>query len=274
MNNILTARLTLGEILSAAVRDVRAGFFDLGAFGLAHIPSTPVNFGLAAIVALLVAAAVNSLVRNTSVRVWAFIASLLAVTSLPLLLHDIFFGGDLVYQMRYFTPFYIGAELAVAAFLCRGLFDATSRGNARFLFATIAIAVVGGGILSCAISSEAQTWVNKDYEENRRVASIVNAAHDPVVVSDFRPSRIVSLSYYLDPAVKLRLNLQCDQCEANVPPRELLGGLSRDETIFLLAPSAALERDAERRRLSFQVIDAKTIFPKSSGPLSMFDAVR
>ncbi|NJO73194.1 MAG: hypothetical protein HC833_05130 [Leptolyngbyaceae cyanobacterium RM1_406_9] len=65
------------------------------------------------------------------------------------------------------------------------------------------------GILSCVVSSQAETWWSKVVSyDNPKIAKIINASENSIVVSDAfatNPGNVVSLSYLLNENVRLLL---------------------------------------------------------------------
>jgi uncharacterized membrane protein len=259
-------------VIGTLLRNVRGTFVDLGLFQLGSLHSTALNFALTVVIAGLVAYALAILIRNWSRSVALFVILSLGLPMLPILVRDLFSGGGLVNQSRYFIPLYLGVELTIVALMQSQL--AAQLRRTRIAASTITVLLLSGGALSCAISSQAQTWSNKDYEQNRTVAALVNTAHDPVVVSDYTTSRALGLGYYLAPAVRLRLDLHCDQCMLVLPQRtDLLAGLSESGDIFLLGPSAHLLANPELAKARsdgrVHIIGVKT-FSDRTHPITMF----
>jgi len=270
MNGILSLKLSKLGILLTFLRDVRSSFFDLGFFRFGFVRSTPVNFALTAATTILVAGAFAFVIRRKPLRIWSLIALVAAVSALSLVMHDLIFGGGLVYQARYFMPLYLCAELSVAAWIASAMFSERSSRRSRALGASLSVVLLLGGVLSCAISAAADTWASKDSERDPAVAAIVNRSIRPVIVSDFDTSRILSLSYYLDPSVELRLNLHCDQCDLPFTERsDLLRAIPLHRAVFLLAPSEGLIRQARERGASFQIINGET-YPRVPDALNLF----
>jgi uncharacterized membrane protein len=208
-----------------------------------------------------------ALYRSGNRRSTTFIVFALCLPMLPLLVRDLVSGGELVVQSRYFTPLYLGIELAVAAFFGSAL---TAAGPAARGWRIGLGVLLGAGVLSCAVSSQATTWSTKDFEQNRSVAQAVNHAPNPLVISDFDTSRALGLAYYLDPPVKLRLQLHCDQCTVAAPAGgDLLANAASAGTLFLLGPSAELERAARSLVPDVHIIGVKT-FSDRTNPLTLF----
>ena len=274
MAGIMGAHMRPGAVLVTFFRNLRAPFFDFGAFHVGPFRSAPVNALLAALTLAIVGWALYYLVRTASRRTWGFVVVALLVPEAPLVVHDLVFGSQLVVQIRYFVPLYLGLEIVVA-YLLSALMSADSarlRLTGQSLFGLL----VFGGVLSCAVSAEATTWATEDYEQNREVAAIVNGSRGPLVVSDYRTDRALGLAYYLDPRVPMRLDLYCSECEPDgehaVP---LLGANGAYDSIFLLGPSLDLAQEASRlSRVQDGFARVSTIevetFPEHSGALNMF----
>jgi uncharacterized membrane protein len=274
MHGILSSRLSPVAIVLGFLRDVRGIFVDLGSFRLGHFNSTAINFALLVLTTALVAYALYALVRFSLPRVWAFILLTLCLPALPLLLHDVVFGGELVLQTRYFVPAYLGIELAVVALFLRVLFEGAGDRLARPLWWSAAVALLCGELLSCVVSSQAETWWNKDFEVSRSVAEVVNHADHPLVVSDIGTSRTLGLSYYLDPDVALRLYVSCEQCAIARPldSDSPIGAAGHDD-IFLLGASAQMQskvlRDDGSAKARFRQIGV-SIYPQHPTKLDLF----
>jgi len=101
------------------------------------------------------------------------------------------------------------------------------------------------GILSCAISSQAEIWWNKYSSiQNIQLARIINQTTRPILVSDTNSETVnymtignlLSLSYLLDSKAQLQLVVK-----PNIPE---ITDSTRD--VFLLLPSQELRRRLEK----------------------------
>jgi uncharacterized membrane protein len=258
MSGIATRKVSPTAFLTIAGRDLRSPFVDIGVFRYGPLSSTLINLVLTVIVVALVIVAFRALIRNWPFAVWGFIAIGLCLSVAPLALK-----GQFIIQTRYFFPLLLGVQLSVAALLAGAIF-ARSAGDSMRRAATAAFFVlIAGEVLSCAISSPAETWWNKDYANSRAVARAIAGAPRPILVSDSYAARTLALSMYLDPATPVRVNLQCEQCTIQLPPRADLMNTSGYDTVFYLqVPDAA-------RREHVRWIDPRP-FPPKRDPLNLF----
>jgi len=176
-------------------------FFDLG------WEKDPEFITVYFILLLLIVYAFYFLIRHAPLRVWLFIITLLAATTLPLLLPDIIKGGQRSIVPRYLFPCYLSVQLAVAYLLSQKI--SRSRRFTRRIWQAIAALLILAGIISCTLSSQANTWWIKEISyTNPQVANFLNRANNPLIVSTngcINNGNLLSLSYLLDPKVRLRL---------------------------------------------------------------------
>jgi len=187
--------------------------------------------------------------RQTPKQVWLFPILSIAVNALALIVPDLIFGGVRSSVGRYFLPCYIGFQLAVAYVLTLQL--SSSRAIQRRI-GKIAIAlIVTAGVVSCAVSFQAQTWWNKSSSySNPEIAALINRVPEPLVVSDnneINVGNLVSLSYLLKPETTLLLTPQPITIE--IPEKY--------EKIFLYNPSSKLLAIVEEKYKR----QAKLVYP-------------
>ncbi len=271
MVGLMHAHLPASQTALIFLRNVRAIFLDFGYFSIGHHSSTALNAALTLAVAALAGYALYFVWRTYPRPAFRFLALVLLVPALPLLGHDLAFGGILVDQSRYFTPTYIGIELAIAALLGTALSGVRAR--PRLAWAPVFVLLLAGGALSCGISSQAETWSTKDYEVSRDVAAVINGTTAPLVISHIT-SRTLGLSYYLAPSVALRVRLHCDTCNSAAPnaSADLLAGTGRFEHVFLLGPSSGIANappPSDTNDSRFRYIDV-AVSPSTPSPLGMF----
>jgi uncharacterized membrane protein len=264
MAGVLMSKLALGQIVRIFARDLRLVFFDFGQPHAGRLGPSAIDTMLTLITVALCAYAFVSLIRRTRFSVWGFIVVGLCVPAAPLLLYDIFIGGNFVYQGRYFLPLILGMELAVAAFFDRALFRRASWSNAQTSWAIVLSLLLTGSVLSCIVASQATTWWNKDYERSRAVAALINASQRPIVISNYFTPSILELSLYLDPMIPMRLNLKCAQC-AFVRPSVAIAAPGYRNVFALQASGTAIDT-------RYNWVDPHP-FPAQPSPLNMFATV-
>ena len=146
------------------------------------------------------------LIRHAPLKVWLFVITLLAATTLPLLLPDLIKGGQRSIVPRYLFPCYLSTQLAVAYLLSQKM--SQSKLFSQKVWQAIAVLLILGGIISCTLSSQANTWWIKEISySNPQVANRLNQANNPLMVSTngcINNGNLLSLSYLLEPKVKLR----------------------------------------------------------------------
>jgi uncharacterized membrane protein len=230
-------RVAFGFLLQRLLVHTSNVFFDLNiGYKSLNPPSIAILF--------IIAYSIYFLCRHTPPKVWLFILTLMGVPALALILPDLILGGLRSTTARYLIPYYLGIQLAVAYLLATQLPVSRHPRQQKF-WHLILIALALSGILSCTISSQAQFWWNKSPSKNQylpQIAQIVNQTPNPLLISDNSPilgdcftCRMLSLSYLLDPKVKLQLVL-----EPQVP--KIPAGFS---DIFVFSPSQTLIKGIE-----------------------------
>lgn len=194
--------------------------------------STLEKYLLIPLLLVMVGYSIYFLCRNTPQRVWLFILTLIGVPWLALTLPDLIVGGVRSSVPRYLIPSYLGIQLAVAYLFATKITSISASVWRQKLWQIAMIALISSGVLSCTISSQSASWWNKyQNSHNPPIASIVNRANHPLLLSEFTGGRsIVSLSYLLDPKVRLLL-----WSEPNIP--KIPDSFS---DVFLLDPSEEL----------------------------------
>jgi uncharacterized membrane protein len=147
--------------------------------------------------------------RHTPKQVWLFILTSIGVTAIALILPDLIWGGIRSAKSRYLIPSYLGLQLAVAYLLATQLSSWDSR--RQKLWQILAVALLSSGVLSCAISSQAESWWNKEWGyQNPKIARIINQATAPLVISNLSEANLahlLSLSYLLNPNSRFQLTV-------------------------------------------------------------------
>lgn len=177
-------------------------FFDLN-FGFEN----PLIYLITPVILILFGYAIYFLYRTTNEKVWLFIVLLIAVPALPLMLPDLLFGGIRSLSDRYLLPSYLGIEIAVAYLLATQIYSGSLA--RRQIWQIITVLVITCGMISCGVSSQAETWWSKVISYgNSQVATIINQASRPLLISDsfdINYGNVFSLSYLLEPKVRFQL---------------------------------------------------------------------
>jgi uncharacterized membrane protein len=189
---------------------------------------------------ILILYSIYFLCKKSRKPAWLLILILMGVSTITLVLPDVISGGQRSTIGRYLIPCYLGIQIAVAYLLATQITSISVKHWQQKFWQLIAIALFSAGILSCAVSSQAETWWNK-YSSyyNPQVAQIINETTQPLVISSQkRVSRITSLSYELDPKVRLLL----------VDGTKLPNIIDGFSDVFLFRPSGELQSKLEKDR--------------------------
>ena len=191
----------------------------------------------------LVGYAIYFICRDTPTRVYLLVLTLIGSTALSLSLPDLILGGGRSTLPRYLTPSYLGIELAVAYLFTTKLTRISVKGLQLRLWQFGIIALILGGILSCAINSTAVVGDNKRLNrDNFGVAAIVNQTNRPLLISDIDVPHLISLSYLIDPKVRFMIEANCSTCTVNSPSmkRQLVSNIRQgfSDVFLLLGPTS------------------------------------
>ncbi len=173
-------------------RDYPDSLFNWG-FGKVIVP----------LVLILAIFSIYFLFRNTQKQVWLFIFTLIGTTAMGVILPDFISGGYRSIMARYFIPSYIGIQLTVAYLFARKIVSVNSW--QQKLWRIITILFISGGILSCMISSQAETWWTKrNSYEYVQAAHIINQANQPLLITK-SVDQVRVLTHILDPKVQIMM---------------------------------------------------------------------
>jgi uncharacterized membrane protein len=161
------------------------------------------------IIFIFVIYSIYFLCRNTPKRIWFFVLALIGVTALPLAMSDLILGGVRSQASRYLIPMYLGIQLAIAYLLATQIISTVNNWK-RKLWQVVMVTLISAGVVSCAISSQAETWWLKALNiYTPQMVSIINQTANPLLIVPCQGSSSIgdpmSLSYVLDPKVRLRL---------------------------------------------------------------------
>ncbi len=197
------------------------------------------------VISIFVIYTVYYLCRYSSKKKWLFVVLLITVTSLPMIIPDLVFGGMRSIISRYLIPSYLGIHLAVSYFFATKINSVSISAKTRHLWRIMLLILISLGILSGVVSSHTQVWWNKSKNEyNPSVAALVNKGIKPLIISDTKVANILSLSHLLLPTIHMKLNSACvTSCSSNTSPSfptQLIRIPDQFTDIFLFKPSDSL----------------------------------
>jgi uncharacterized membrane protein len=218
----VTEKLSLARIVTSWFRALSTIFIDFWNvvyfFPDLDLPDLRFAKYLGFPVLILIGYSFYFLYRNAPKRIWLFILTLVGVTALALMLPDLIVGGRRSHTYRYLVPCYLGIQLTVAYLFAHQISGFSRKIWQQKTWQIIMLVLISGGILSCAISSQAQAWWNKYTEQNNpQTARIINQAPHPLLVSDSSIGYVISLSYFLDAKVRLLLLPEVRKIESTLP---------------------------------------------------------
>ncbi len=192
---------------------------------------------------ILISYSIYFVIRQTPKRVWLFILILMGSTALPLMLQDLIFGGRRSTITRYLIPCCLSIHVAVAYLLTTKIISISVSNQLKNIWRIVMITLISAGVWTYIITSQAPNiWESGD-SQSISIARIVNQATKPLLISDAHVNKsdgsvgnngsignVMSLSYSLNPSVKLQLTVEPKI--PNIP--------DNFSSIFLFNPSEAL----------------------------------
>ncbi|MBD1912530.1 MULTISPECIES: glycosyltransferase family 39 protein [unclassified Leptolyngbya] len=230
-------------------------FFDLD-FGF----NNPVTFWLRVPYVLLILMSCYEVWRRSPSKIWLFILVMILVPFLLLVLPDLLLGNKRSTVSRYLIPCFPGVQLAVGFWLA----DSWARIR-RSLWYSIAGLLLVGSLTSILVSSQANTWWNKDLSYfNGAIAEYINALPQPLVISDegndwTNLGDLISLSYLLKEQTQFLLLSP----EARLSKPEML---SASKDVIYFRPSSRIKAQAEAYRIPLKGIIDNDIFQPAETP--------
>jgi uncharacterized membrane protein len=189
------------------------------------------SYSIRVLMLMMAVYSVYFLCSKTLKRSWLLIHAMIVTSFLGLALPDLLLGGMRSGGgYRYLIPSYLGIQLAVAFLLSTKMNSA--RLAQRTIWQAVTLFVIVCGIVSCTVSSQAQTWWTKPISYyHPRVARMINQAQHPLLIMG-GAGKLLSLSHLLDPKVRMWLVTNNDMVQ--IPE-----GFS---DVFILDPSLLLRR--------------------------------
>lgn len=213
----------------------RAFILTIGDFGFDHL----LTYLTLPVFLILLRYSIYFLCDRTPKKVWLFVLTLMGTLALALAIPDLILGGQRSTSSRYLVPFYLGIQLSVAYLL------ATSFSRRKF-WQVVMAGLISAGVISCAITSQADTSWNKVISYyNHQIAGIVNQTTAPLLIGNsfgMNFGNILALSHLLEPKVRLVLINGSTQPDfLNIP--KIPQGFS---DVFFLNPSDQFREKIEQ----------------------------
>lgn len=190
---------------------------------------------LSPLLVLLFFISIYYLCRYTPRAIRLFILCLIIFGGGLLMIKDLIMGGTFSARLRYLIPYVIGVELAVICLLTNQLMSKTfwQKKLAEITIASLLI----GGIISCGLIAQSNSWVAFGSPEFPLVASEINKTENPVIIfEDFGDA--LCMSYLLKPQVHAHLTRQVD-FHLGQNQSQIYENFS---DIFLFKPSKSLQK--------------------------------
>ncbi|WP_051036421.1 hypothetical protein [Pleurocapsa sp. PCC 7327] len=185
---------------------VDLGFLDKDIYLLnLKIPNLNYDSHLQPIIIILIGYSLYFLCRRTPIKVWLFVLILIIVTPLLLALRDIIANSQSLGHARYIVPCYLGIQLSLAYLFATQISQISIRAWSKKFWQLATVLLISGGILSCAISSQALTWSNKYNSNQYQAARVINQCDRPLLISDVKFTKVLSLSHLLKPKAQFQL---------------------------------------------------------------------
>ena len=204
---IPASRIALMPLITRWLGNISRIIFDVNLDAMSSFKKTLPVIPVIVFVLILLAYSIYFVCRHTSKPVYGFILTLIVFTSLPLMLGDLILGGHrLSGYARYLIPTYLGLQLAVAYLLTAKITSTSVNTWQQKFWKLVAIGVFSAGILSCTLSSQAETWWNKGLDQGKYaipIAHIVNQADSPLLITERELGEVIPLSRLLDPEVHI-----------------------------------------------------------------------
>lgn len=202
-------RKSLLSLVVTWIANISRAFLDLGVNSSASkIYLIPLSIAIIFIVSIVIYA-FYYLYKTTAKPIWLFVLTLIATPALALIIPDLVFGGYRSAMSRYLMPCQLGILIAVAYLLANKLSSISLPRWQQQLWQLSGVILISSSVLSCIVSSHAQTWWNMAYGyQFYPVANIINKAQNPLVISEISGNNLgnlIALSYKLKPEVKFQL---------------------------------------------------------------------
>lgn len=152
--------------------------------------------------------AIYFLCRNTPKQVWLFVVILWGATALPLIIPALIMGARWI-TPRYLIPCYLSIQLAVTYLLATQVTQFSASTWRKKFWQLVTVSLLSGGVLSCAVSSQAETWWSKHISYYiPQMADTINQANHPFLIGScsgpWPVGNKIALSRLLEPKVRMK----------------------------------------------------------------------
>jgi uncharacterized membrane protein len=163
--------------------------------------ATLISYGIRFFILIVAAYSVYFLYAQAPRRTWLFVLALIVMPMLMIAVPDFLLGGARSgLAARYLLPCYLGIQLAFAHLLATKMTGA-SPFRQRGWQAVTALVIVCG-VVSCTISSQAESWWIKPSYGTLQQARIINQCQRPLLIMPVS-GHLLSFSHVLHPKVRL-----------------------------------------------------------------------
>jgi uncharacterized membrane protein len=244
------SKIPLLGLIKAWVINLQIIFWDFHKNSLWEFPfEQPIGiviyYLLTLLTSILLGYTIYFICRYTPTKIWLFIVIMILLPWLPLIIPDLIKGGIRSTVPRYLIPSYLGIQLSVAYLFTRKISSVSANYKIwqRRLWLFIVCLVFSMGVVSSLTISQSKIWWNKGKNnDNYPIAKIINRSTSPLIIDKLTEDdgrSIMSLSYLLEPKVKLQLVYD----ESNIP--KVAQGFS---DMFLVNPSDELKEKLEKEQ--------------------------
>lgn len=199
---------SLSSLIKKWVINIRPIFIDLNDPWVEFTKAfKPIQTLLLPCTLLMVVFSIYFICRKAPRSVSLFILSMIALGGLILMIKDGITGGSFSTRLRYMIPYVLGIEIAVAYFIASQI-QSTYTLNKK-LGEIILSTLIVGGIVSCGIISQAESWWAFGSPDSPIAARKISQATRPVVIFD-NWGDALTMSYMLAPKVHCHLTRRAD----------------------------------------------------------------
>lgn len=162
------------------------------------------------LILMLIIYSIYFMIRNTKIKVWSFILILILITPVVQIVPDLISQSIRSLQSRYYLPCFLGIQLAVAYLISNRIISTSVniwlRRFWQFIFLTLLLlGIISGIILSRTNDAGLDDQRGTASSQNLAIASVINQAKKPLVISDTTHSFVLALSHLLKPEASFQL---------------------------------------------------------------------